>query len=99
MGSNFATEMADGTLENLGISLSIEDQIRIHLSSNHYPPVPATMVQPCIEAIDAVNDLGLWDLEIPLPEGVSWRGLTTAPAHAIIEAHHLNAWIIEREYE
>ena len=99
MGSNFATEMADGTLENLGISLSIEDQIRIHLSANHYPPVPATMVQPCIEAIDAVNDAGLWELEIPLPEGVSWRGLTTAPAHAIIEAHHLNAWIIEREYE
>ena len=97
MGSNFATEMADGTLENLGISLSIEDQIRIHLTSNHYPPVPTTMVPTCIEAIDAVNDAGLWDLEIPLPEGVSWRGLTTAPAHAIIEAHHLNAWIIERE--
>ena len=80
MGSNFATEMADGTLENLGISLSIEDQIRIHLTSNHYPPVPTTMVPTCIEAIDAVNDAGLWDLEIPLPEGVSWRGLTTAPA-------------------
>jgi hypothetical protein len=97
MGSNFANEMAGGVLEDLGISLTIEDQIRIHLSANHYPPVPATMVQPCIEAIDAVNDLGLWDLEIPLPEGVSWRGLTTAPAHAIIEAHHLDAWIIERE--
>jgi hypothetical protein len=55
------------------------------------------MVQPCVEAIDAVNDAGLWDLEIPLPEGVSWRGLTTAPASAIIEAHHLNAWLIERE--
>jgi hypothetical protein len=55
------------------------------------------MVQPCIEAIDAVNDAGLWDLEIPLPEGVEWRGLTSAPAHAIIEAHHLDAWIIERE--
>jgi hypothetical protein len=97
MGSNFANEMASGVLEDMGIHLTIEDQIRIHLSSNHYPPVPATMVQPCIEAIDAVNDLGLWDLEIPLPEGVSWRGCDTAPAHAIIEAHHLEAWIIERE--
>jgi hypothetical protein len=55
------------------------------------------MVQPCIEAIDAVNDAGLWDLDIPLPEGVLWKGLTSAPAHAIIEAHHLNAWLIERE--
>ena len=91
MGSNFANDLA------LADNLTIENQIAIHLSSNHYPPVPHSMVQPCVEAIDAVNDLGLWDLEIPLPEGVSWRGLTTAPAHAIIEAHHLSAWIIERE--
>ena len=97
MGSNFATEMADGTLDDLGIHLTIEDQISIHLRANHYPPVPEYMVPVCIEAIDAVNDLGLSDLEIPLPDGVSWRGLTTAPAWAIIEAHHLDAWLIERE--
>ncbi len=97
MGSNFANEMANGTLDDLGIHLDLESQISIHLTSNHYPPVPATMVPTCIEAIDAVNDLGLWDLDIPLPEGVSWRGSDTAPAHAIIEAHHLHAWLIERE--
>ena len=97
MGSNMATEMADGTLEDLGINLDIETQIGIHLSANHYPPVPKSMVQPCIEAIDAVNDLGLWDLEIPMPDGITYKGLTTAPAHAIIEQHHLNAWLIERE--
>ena len=98
MGSNFATEMADGTLDELGIHLDIETQIAIHLSSNHYPPVPKEMVKPCIEAIDAVNDAGLWHLEIPLPEGVFYKGnLTTAPAHAIIDQHHLEAWLIERE--
>ena len=98
MGSNFATEMADGTLDNLGIHLDLETQIGIHLSANHYPPVPKFMVAPCIEAIDAVNDAGLWHLEIPLPEGVFYKGnLTTAPAHAIIEQHHLESWIIERE--
>ena len=97
MGSNFATEMADGTLDDLGIHLDLETQIGIHLQGNHNPPVPSSMIQPCIEAIDAVNDAGLWDLEIPLPEGVLWRGLNTAPASAIIEAHHLNAWLIERE--
>ena len=98
MGSNMANEMASGVLEDMGIMLSIEDQISIHLRANHYPPVPTSMVKPCIEAIDAVNDLGLWNADIELPEGVSWRGLTTAPAHAIIEAHHLDAWLIEREY-
>ena len=91
MGSNFANDLA------LADNLTIEDQVAIHLSANHYPPVPKSMVQPCVEAIDAVNDAGLWDLEIPLPEGVSWKGLNTAPAHAIIEQHHLDAWIIERE--
>ncbi len=95
MGSNFANDLV--TIGDLGIALDIESQIGIHLQSNHYPPVPKTMVQPCIEAIDAVNDAGLWDLDIPLPEGVLWKGLTSAPAHAIIEAHHLNAWLIERE--
>jgi hypothetical protein len=97
MGRNMATEMADGTLADLGIMMTIEEQIGMHLRANHYPPVPLSMVQPCIEAIDAVNDAGLWDLEIVLPDGISWRGQFSAPAHAIIEAHHLDAWIIERE--
>ena len=99
MGSNFANEMASGVLEDLGISLSIEDQIRIHLSSNHYPPVPAFMVAPCIEAIDAVNDLGLWEAPIELPDGITWKGEAYAPASAIIDAHHLHAWLIEREFD
>ena len=92
MGSNFAHDLA------LFDDMSIERQIGIHLSANHYPPVPSFMIPICIEAIDAVNDAGLWHLEIPLPEGVFYKGnLTTAPAHAIIDQHHLDAWIIERE--
>jgi hypothetical protein len=98
MGSNMANEMASGVLEDMGIHIPIEKQIAIHLSSNHYPPVPSFMVAPCIQAIDAVNDAGLWDLPIKLPEGISWRGSDLAPASAIIEAHHLEAWLIEREY-
>ena len=91
MGSNFANDLS------LADNLDIETQIAIHLKSNHYPPVPEFMVKPCIEAIDAVNDLGLWELEIPLPEGVLYKGMPDAPAWAIIEQHHLDAWIIERE--
>ena len=91
MGSNFANDLA------LADNLDIETQVGIHLKSNHYPPVPDFMIAPCVEAIDAVNDAGLWDLEIPMPEGVTYKGLTTAPAWAIIEQHHLNAWLIERE--
>ena len=92
MGSNFATELADGTLG----TITLENQLAIHLRSNHYPPVPLSMVQPCIEAIDAY-----WEGEhlqhIDLPEGISWRGETYAPAWALIEAHHLETWITEEE--
>ena len=90
MGSVTAIGLADTTLD-------LETQLLYHLQGNHYPPIPSSMIKPCIEAIDAVNDLGLWDAPIELPEGVSWRGETHAPASAIIEGHHLHSWIIERE--
>lgn len=89
MGSLQATEMSN--------MLSIEDGLAWHLRSNHYPPVPLSMVGPCIEAIDAYNDDNA-NMEIPMPEGVSYRGKTTAPAWAIIEQHHLGPWLAQDEY-
>jgi len=86
MGSNMATELADGTL-----GLDMESAIAMHLRVNHYPPVPTSMVQPCIDAIDAYWEDSLERL-IEMPEGVSYKGNTHAPAWAIIEAHHLDAW-------
>ena len=94
MGSNFATELATGVLG----PISIEDQIAMHLRNNHYPPVPLSMVKPCIEAIDAYWEDDL-NHEIALPEGGSWRGQSTAPAWAIIEGHHLDAWVSDYDEE
>ena len=86
MGSNFASDLAG--ME----ALTLDQAVGIHLSANHYPPVPQSMVQPCVEAIFAVND---WrpNAEIELPEGVFYKGNTTAPAWAIVEQHHLDAWV------
>jgi hypothetical protein len=94
MGSNLAIELATGVLG----PISIEDQIRMHLTGNHYPPVPVSMVKPCIEAIDAYWEDDT-DRQIALPEGGSWRGNDHAPAWAIIEGHHLDAWITEYDEE
>ncbi len=92
MGLNMATELADGTL-----NLNMADSIAMHLRVNHYPPVPTSMVQPCIDAIDAYWEDD-FNREIELPEGVLWRGNENAPAYAIIESHHLEAWCQDDEY-
>lgn len=81
----FAEAVGDG-------DISLESALSWHLRANHYPPVPETMVPVCIAAIDAANE-GDWDRSIDLPEGVSYRDQTTAPARAIIEGHHLDSFL------
>ena len=91
MGAMRAMDIAD--------NFDLEQGIGVHLQTNHYPAVPIEMVPVCIDAIDAVNSEGNWDKEITLPSGISWKGLTTAPASAIIEQHHLEFWLIESELD
>ena len=90
MGLNFATELAD-------LDMSMENQINVHLQYNCYPPVPSSMVQPCIDAINAIWNEDYF-AEIELPEGVYWRGSNYAPASAIVEGHRLDAWVSEPDY-
>jgi hypothetical protein len=85
------------TASALAEELDLEVALGYHLQGNHYPPVPLSMVQPCMDAIDAYWDEDYNQL-IELPEGVSWRGETHAPAHAIVEAHHLDSWLPQEEY-
>ena len=86
MGSVTAIGLAESELD-------LEKQLAYHLQGNHYPPVPLSMVQPCIEAIDAAYDED-YNRIIELPKGVTYRGgATSAPAYAIIENHHLD-WFI-----
>lgn len=90
MGSVTAIGLAETTLD-------LETQLLYHLRANHYPPVPAEMVQPCIDAIDAYYDED-YDRLISLPLvgdfQIRWRGETEAPARHIVDAHHLE-WFIE----
>lgn len=96
MGSVTALGIADSVLD-------LETQILYHLKGNHYPPVPAEMVAPCIKAIDAAYDED-YDRMISMPMvgdfQILYKGMTHAPAYAIIEQHHLD-WFINPvdEYE
>jgi hypothetical protein len=48
MGGNFAQDLALTTIP-------LDQQIAMHLRGNHYPPVPLTMLQPCLYAIEAMQ--------------------------------------------
>ena len=91
MGSLQAMEMAE--------MLEMESAISWHLQSNHYPPVPQSMVPACIEAIDNAI-AGDWLKMVEMPEGVSYRGSRFAPTDAIIEQHHLSTWVeLDEEFD
>lgn len=109
MGSTTAMGYKDMVDEGL---ISLYHAMEIHLTGNHYPPIPRSMIEPCLQAVEAGND-GDWDRIIDLPEGVSYRAgkdvpyiegkeldeqgnLTYATASALIEAHRLE-WFLDYE--
>lgn len=94
MGSVTAIGLADSVLD-------LETQILYHLKGNHYPPVPAEMVQPCIEAIDAFYDEDfnrMIDMPMVGDFQILYKNSTQAPAWAIVEQHHLE-WFIDPQDE
>ena len=64
-----------------------------HATSNHYPPLPTTLVPVWKEVIKWVNDENDTDQEFALPSKITYRGKSSAPAWAIIENYRLDAWI------
>lgn len=71
----------------------VEQAMVWHLRSNHYPPIPMSMVQPCLRAVKYAN-AGEWDKRVRLPEGLLFKGkYKTAPVRDIVEEHHLEAFL------
>lgn len=88
MGSTFAMDLAEG----VKTKLQLENAVMNHLLYNHYPPIPSSMVGPCVRAIGYANR-GEYDKKVRLPEGTSYKGKRLAPVYAVIEAHHLEFFI------
>jgi hypothetical protein len=93
MGMLSALAMTD---EELGMSL--EEQIGLHFVANCYPKVPAYMVAPAIEALDAYNS-GERFKQIKLPEGVYFKNFDSCSAYEMIDGHRLWAWVVESEMD
>jgi hypothetical protein len=88
--------------------VSLEQQLSWHLSGNHYPPIPQSMIPVCIEAIDAY-----WEedynrlIQLPIdgvdrdgnPFQIKWRdGSTSVSASQAIQSLRLDAWCVD-DYE
>jgi hypothetical protein len=95
MGRQLAEDLAG--MENI----TLEQQITWHFQGNFYPPIPTSMVQPCIKAIELANEaiadgeerLSNIKDEVALPEGITWRGNAFASVLGLIEGHRLDPWI------
>lgn len=89
MGSLNARGMAEGVAAG---ALGLRQAIAWHLTSNHYPPVPEAMVDPCLDAIEAYDD-GDVERLIELPDPITYKNRSVAPAWAIVEQHHLDDFV------
>jgi len=81
---------------------NIEDVVRWHLSANCYPPLPEEYVPMCVEAIRACK-LQTDENEkimLQLPDGVFYKGnQTLVDAWTVVEAFHLEGFLMEDDYE
>ena len=70
----------------------IDTALSWHFSSNHYPPLSPSLIGPAKLAIEAANE-GDWDKLIELPDGITFRDGTSAPAGEMVSNFHLDSWI------
>ena len=63
-----------------------------HLAHNHYPPVPAEMVEPCLEAIALIQTEDE-DAIVVLPRGITYRGDAEMTASELVNALHLTDFV------
>jgi len=90
MGNLAAMDMLNHT--------SMDTALYWHLTANHFPSIPTSMVAPCKRAIEKAAR-GQWDKKVRLPEGVTYRGEKLAPVSAMVEQHHLDHFVERRAVE
>src|SRR5512139_2014735 len=94
MGSTFARDMAESVkLDDVKLDVALEYNLRC----NHYPPLPLSLIPACKQAIENAN-MGEWEERVQLPDGISWRGQTSAPTSECVCGWHLE-WFLQSDDE
>jgi hypothetical protein len=71
---------------------TLEDQVRIHLAECLNPPVDQAFAELCCQTIRLATSGG-WEENVPLPEGMTFRGMSEAPVHALVGEFQLVGWL------
>lgn len=84
--------------------ISLEQQIKWHLTGNFYPRHDIRLVDVAVKSINIYND-NKWDIEygdfsslneeLPLAEGIEFRGKNTITPSECIEVLRLDTWLEE----
>lgn len=97
MGSLRAAEFADATREGM---IHLQDAIRYHLESNHYPPIPYELFGGmALRAIQKAQR-GEWEKGVRGPKG--WEHRTygaVMPVWAVVRELHLEEFVSGGEDE
>lgn len=93
MGLTQALGMAEGVAEG---SIPLRAALHYHLTVNHFPPI-GEVLDTALEVVENLSDGGSLDDEVELPEGMTYRGRSHAPAWACVEAWHLDPFITREE--
>lgn len=89
MGSTYALGIAE-TVANEQISL--DHALRMHLTANHYPPLPVALIPLAKEAIERARDEE-WDENIALPLDFTYQLRENLKVWEVVETLHLYAFL------
>ena len=73
-------------------SLSTHEALHLHLSGNLYPPMPASMIPVGLKVLRFANR-GAWGHKLRMPEGIKFRGSSTATVKQLVESMRLDTFI------
>jgi hypothetical protein len=71
---------------------SVDQALSWHLSSNHYPPIPSSVIPIAKRAIRLAQQ-GKWDSLVDLKGTCTFQGKSKAPVSECVRAWHLDQFL------
>ena len=93
MGSITAYDLSESVMLD---ELRLENALMYHLTGNHYPSLPISLIPVCKRVITHYNN-GEYNKQVRLPKGITYKGKTLAPVMVCIDNWHLQWFLDEND--